>query len=633
LDSGEHRRRELEFADRGGVDAVSDVALVSQPVWPQPGKPLTTPYAPNLVMLPFQPPVTYTQGGFGGGQTLLQLLESGVPAIQVEAATVAADVANAPSDNVTVTVYDKFYNPLGEINDYISLSFQFARNAVGAAQIVMKGVDPLAPAVLACAQTTVPITIETGTQRWSGRVMTADDTFGPIEGTPPNRAVRTVTVTCVDEYAYLDHILCWPNFLLPIEVQFPSEAVYIGPAVTCVKTLVAEQCFRLQSGIYELINSFGSLDFEPLSANWASALLSGGGDLQQMLLTPIVIVPTDPVNDTSPWVSFSGRMDQISTLIDQVVKDTGTNVTMTLWMPGDPQPDVVGPDGLKATLTVPTVVMDATDNLNVTGATGTFLDGIFQDVVDLQNGVLGQTLAPFLNPTNEYAPQGINIAPTVGVNFVQPWVVMTDDPRSGMIASQVKARTPLCTTVVAGGKSPQWLDDLLNILASWAIQAITIAIGITGIPSDLFDGVIDDVIFAFWEARNFERQQALGPYAWAEYFAQTGSSAYTLDSWFAMQNAMWDTRGLYSYQWSFLNGYPYTIGVDVFVGQLASIVNRGLLYTDYINSVVFTDDRTTRLGKVEITVGDLEFVLNPVAKIYRKLVNTEKAMQILALNT
>jgi len=106
-----------------------------------------------------------------------------------------------------------------------------------------------------------------------------------------------------------------------------------------------------------------------------------------------------------------------------------------------------------------------------------------------------------------------------------------------------------------------------------------------------------------------------------------------LDSWFAMQNAMWDTRGLYSYQWSFLNGYPYTIGVDIFVGQLASIVNRGLLYTDYVNSVVFTDDRTTRLGKVEITVGDLEFVLNPVAKIYRKLVNTEKAMQILALNT
>lgn len=95
---------------------------------------------------------------------------------------------------------------------------------------------------------------------------------------------------------------------------------------------------------------------------------------------------------------------------------------------------------------------------------------------------------------------------------------------------------------------------------------------------------------------------------------------------------MWDTRGLYTYQWTFLNGFPYTFGVDLFVGQLASFACRGKLYTDWVDSVVYTDDRTTRLGKLEVTVGDGQFVENPIAKIYRKMVGFEKAFQILTLS-
>ena len=602
---------------------------MSSPVQPvNPAVP-TTPYPPNQVMLPFQPPVTYQNGQFNNGDTLLQLLQSGVPAVAIEAATIAGNVADNPPDDVAITVFSKTYVPQGEINDYLGLTFQFARNRAGSAEFILKGNDPLVPTLLNCPQTMVPITIETGTSRWSGRVLTCEDKLGKFGDSP--RPVNYVVVTCVSDYSMLDHILCWPNFLMPLEVQFPSEALYIGPVVTCVKTLIAEQSFRLQSGIWSFINDLGSFNIGSAINDletWANKLLGGGGNLLEMLLTPIVVVPTNPIFDTSPWVSFSGRMDTCATLIDQVCKDTGTNVTVTLWLPGDPQPA-----GMLIPLTVPTYVVDAKDNLNVTGPTGTFLDGILQDTVDLQSSVLGQTLSPFLNPNNNYAPQGINIAPTVGVNFVQPWVVLTDDPRGGLLEYSVKGRTPLCYTVVAGGKSPQWINNLLNILASWAIDAITTAIGITGIPSDLFNATIDDVILAFWQANNAYRQNAMGPYGWPEYFCQTGSSAYTLDSWFAMQAAMWDTAGRYAYQWTFYNGYPYTIGVDIFVGQMASFASRGQLYTDFVDSVVYTDNRTDRVGKLEVTVGDGTFVENPVAKLYRKLVSFEKAFQIITLST
>lgn len=597
---------------------------MTEPVQPVNPVPQPTPYPANQVLLPFQPPIVYSDSQYAGGQTLLQMLESGIPAVQIEGATVAADVANNPPDEVAVMVYSKTYQAAGEINDYLGLTFQMARNRVASAEIILKGTDPMIPLLMSCPQTTVPITIQVGTmQRWSGRVFTCEDKLSKFGETP--RPVNTVVVTCISDYAWLDKILCWPNFLLPIQVQFPAEALFIGPVVTCVKTLVAEQAFRLQSGIWELVDNLGSLDSD--WTTWFGTLLESNGHLLQMLLTPIVVVPTDPIFDASPWVSFSGRMDQCSTLIEQVCKDTGTNVTMTLWLPGDPQPQ-----GLLVPLTQATIVMDATDNLNVTGPTGTFLDGILQDTVDLNNSVLGETLDPFLNPNNAYAPQGINIAPEIGVNFVQPWVVLTDDPRSGLLEYSVKGRHPLAFTVVAGGKSPQWINDLLNIAASWAIDAITTAIGISGIPDDLFNGIIDDLILAFWQAENGSRRLDLGPYGFPEYFCQTGSSSYTLDSWFAMQNAMWDTRGLYTYQWTFYNGYPYEIGVDIFVGQMASFANRGLLYTDFVDSVVYADDRGTRLGKLEVTVGDGQFVENPVAKLYRKLVNFEKAFQIITLS-
>ena len=596
---------------------------MTNPIQPANVVPQPTPYPANQVLLPFQPPVQYVDGQFSSGKTLLELLESGVPETEMAAATIAANVAQNPPDDVTITVYSKTYQRIGEINDYISLQFQFARNKVAGAEIVLKGIDPIAPIALNCPNTTVPITIETGTMRWSGRVLTAEDKFAPIGDS--QRPVRVVILTCVNDYAWLDKILCWPNFLLPIQIQFPAEALYIGPAVTCVKTLVAEQCFRLQSGLWELVDNLGSLDLDWTA--WFGTLLESDGNLLDMLMTPIVVVPTNPIFDTSPWVSFSGRMDQCSTLIEQVCKDTGTNVTVQLWLPGDPQPA-----GLIVPLHLPTIVVDATDNLNVTGPTGTFLDGILQTAVDLENSLLGQVLAPFLNPTAAYAPQGVNIAPAVGVNFVQPWVVLTDDPRGPLLEYSIKGRTPLAHTVVAGGKSPQWINDLLNIVVSWAIDAITIAIGITGIPDDLFDGTIDDVILAFWQSENGGRRRDLGPYAWPEYFCQTGSSAYTLDSWFAMQNAMWDTRGMYTYQWTFLNGFPYTLGVDIFVGQLASFASRGRLYTDYVDSVVYTDNRTTRVGKLEVTVGDGQFAESPIAKLYRKLVGFEQAFQIITLS-
>jgi hypothetical protein len=515
-----------------------------------------------------------------------------------------------------VTLYSNFYKPAGEVGDYISVDVEFPRNQIETATIVMKVTDPLAPLAMTCYQTVVPVTIQVGEMRWSGRVTEYD--YAMVRG------VKTLTLQCQGDYSWFSKILVWPNFLLPIQTQYPTKALFLGPAITCIKTCIQEQTFRLQSGIWEAVNNLlsGNLDWEA----WIGTLLESDGNPIDMLMTPIVVIPTDPLFDTSPWVSFNARMDKVSTVVEQVVKDNGLVLSANLWLPGEPQPE-----GLLIPLTLPTIVVDVKDRSGRTGPTGTAIDGLILDVVDIQAGVLGDTLAPFLNPDNAYAPEGVNIAPVLGVDFVQPWVLFHDHPRGGLTEFHLYGHHPLAFTVIGGGKSPKWINDLINATFEWFIDAISIAIGITGIPSDLLDGTFDDVLLAFQLIENFERRVKLGPYGWPEYFVQTGASAYTLDEWFALEGAMWDTRGYHAVRLSFDNGFPYTIGKDLFVGCLASFVVDGWMYTEFLEKVTFRDDRKSR-AKIDCVIGDGKSHDNPFVKVVRNLTKFQEAFQIITLS-
>lgn len=516
-----------------------------------------------------------------------------------------------------VTLYSKTYEPLGECSDYISVTCDFTRNAIDSATVVMKVTDPLAYSAMQCFETVVPITIQVGAMRWTGRVDNFD--YAMVNG------VKTLTLQCMGDYAWFSKILVWPNFLAPIQLQWPNRALFIGPAITCIKTLIQEQCFRLQSGIWELTNNLLSGNFDWHA--WFGRVLTSNGNPIDMLLTPIVVVPTNPLFDTSKWVSFNGRMDKISTVLEQVLKDNGLLLTADLWLPGEPQPE-----GLTVELKAPTIVVDCKDRSGITGPTGTFLDGLITFGVDLVNSSLGEVLAPFLNPSNEYAPEGVNIAPALGVNFVEPWAIFHDHPRSGLTEFHLFGHHPLAYTVIGGGKSPKWINDLINATLEWFIDSISIAIGITGIPSDLLNGTLDDVLLAFQLVENYDRRLKLGPYGWPEFFVQTGASAYTLDEWFALTSAMWDTRGYHAVQLTFDNGFPYTLGVDLFIGSLASFALEGTLYTEYVERATFTDDRSSR-AKVMCVIGDGKRHDNPIIKLQRNMVHFQEAFQIITLSS
>jgi hypothetical protein len=450
------------------------------------------------------------------------------------------DLYDAPTD-FDVQMYTNNYGSSEHCGDYISCKFDKPRNKVETATLVLKGNDPLVDMVMQCHETVVPITISNGGQRvWTGRVDTFDDAI--VHG------VNTVTCQLIGDWNWNNKVLCFPNFLAPIEAQFPTRALYIGPAISCILFMWSSQAFRLQSGIWELVNNIA----DPQA--WFGTLEMG-----QDLLTPVAVNWIDPLLDTSKWVSYSGRMDTLATLVEQILKDNGLHLTIDLWLEGDPQP-IKG-----VTLKGPAhLIVNCVDRSGVTGPTGSFIDGALFDLLDLENGVLGDVLNPFLNPANEYAPEGVNIAPTFGINFVPPFVIFNaDGPQNGGIEElHFNGHHPLAYTVVGGGKSPRWMNDLVNATLEYLVDALQIAAGFTGIPSNVLDGIFDDVLLAFQEVENFDRRVKLGPFGYPEYFTSTGSSAYTLDMYFALRSAMWDSRGYHSAQITVNNCYPYRLGVD-----------------------------------------------------------------------
>lgn len=535
-------------------------------------------------------------------------------AAAVETATLAARVEQAAPTEIVVEVYDKFWRRIGEAGDYISLNCTKPRNQTPVLQMQFKGSDPLVPILRNCRNEVVGLTVSIGALRWAFTVDKA--AYRLTDG------LKTLDIEALGLYDYLSYLMIWPNYLLPIQAQIPSRAVFIGPICTVIESMIAEQAFRLQSGLWELVNNLGSLNLDWRA--WFGTALQARGNFFDMLHTPIYVVRTNPLFDTSPLVSVTSRMEPVATVIEKLVKSYGVTVEVELWLPGDPQPDVW------SRLNLPTYVVRVVDRSNVTGPTGTILDSIIKQIVNLEQSVLGGVLQPFLNPEGVYAPDGVYIAPTIGVNYVQPWTLLIDHPRGPLERFEIVDHHPQGWNILIGGRSPKWINDIINATTSWILDMLMIVAGLTGVPSNLFDGLFNDVLLSFQLIQNFERRNDMGPYGRPEKFIPTGAAPYNIDALFSFISAMWDSRGYRSAIAEFRNGYPYSVGRDIFPGAMMSIAENGTLYSDYIENIMISDSREER-AKVVVQIGDGKAEEAPIARFQRLITGIQEAINVITL--
>ena len=551
---------------------------------------------------------------------------------RADAAKRLAEKFSSDDTEYTITLCDKFWNQVGIIGQYVEVSGTIPRNAAPQATLTLPtnhwAIDPLAE----CETTMVGVIIETEGVSEAFYVKRFRRKLG-------EDGVWTYIAELEGIWAILGYLPIWPSWYLPIQTQPFSHAVFAGPICTVLEAAAAQSSLRIQGGINEFLNNSLSLNADVRA--WFGTILQrikNNGQVSTALKTPLYIVRTGLLRDTSPLYVKTVRMSTVAQMITETTPAYGVDVRVYLWRPGMPQPDKW------ANLDRPTYVMTVKDRSQIEGPTKTIFDSALRLVVDVQGSLLGKALSPLLNPKNAYAPEGLHIAPSLGVDFVPPYAVLVtpDDivadgevvrERSALTTCEIVHNTPLGWQHIIGGKSPKWLNDLMNAFYSFVIDAAQIILGFTGVPSNLLDGFLNDAFFAFQLVQHYERRDEMGPYHPAiEVFTATNSSPYNLEALFQFIKVLWESRGYTTAIATFRgqNG-PYKLGKDIFPGALMSLVyaSRTKLFTDHIELVSFKANRTVR--ELTVQIGDGKPLEHSTVQLRRNVSELIAAWNVVSL--
>ncbi|UCZ58642.1 hypothetical protein [Mycolicibacterium phocaicum] len=561
-------------------------------------------------------------------------LDSGDKWREAEAAEVLSQSFAADDTSITLTACDYLWRDVDRIGDFIEFTWTTPRNLAPQATLTLGADHHLVPFFRTCEQTMVGVLFETEGISEAYYVKKMREKLDA-------RGVWTYVIELVGIFDILNYLVIWPSWYLPIQAQPFSHAIYAGPICTCIEAMAAEQALRIQSGMWEFVNN--ALSFNPDVRAWFGTVLQGlkrDGKPSTILKTPLYVVRTGLLRDGSPLYVKTVRMQTVGQIITEITPAYGVDVRIYLWRPGMPQPDKW------ANLEVPTYVMTVKDRSQIEGPTKSILDSAIRTVVDVQGSLLGNTLAPLLNPDGKYAPEGVYIAPTLGIDFVRPYAVLvtpdnviTEDgdvvrERSPLLSCEIAHTTPLGWQHIIGGKSPKWLNDFINAFFAYVIDVAQIVLGFTGVPSNLLDGFLNDSFLAFQLIEHYVRRNSVGPYHPAiEVFTSTNSAPYNVEALFQFIQVLWNSRGYTTAIATFRgqNG-PYKLGRDIFPGALMTLVyaSRTKLYTDYIELVSGKVNRSTR--ELTVQMGDGKPLEHPIAQLRRNISEAMAAVNVVSLS-
>lgn len=353
---------------------------------------------------------------------------------------------------------------------------------------------------------------------------------------------RWIQVEAVHGIEYLNRIHMWPAWWLPPEIQPPSTTG-IGGAITVLKGELAGQLVRLQEPLRK-VNLF-----DPKTWN-----------LFRNAFWPLAVNPRGVgLADTSKWTITDARMDRYWDVMQDVCKTNNIVPKVDLYIHGeDPQPF---PEFMK--LDRNTVVVDFVEKGNDYVFTGTIVDGIIRSGLEFADNALGAIVYPILGDRgwDDYLQKA------AGTLRGRPIAVYRTGKYS--TASRVEQMThlPLATRVTGGGKSPNWLNDLVVNAGNFIAGAIGAAIGLPWLSLGVLSDQLKDRFMAFHSREDHRLAKEAGPLRFRETFVSGQGTGLSLDLMAAMQSAAWDHRGYTSSAIDVSNGAPYYVGLDIEKGD------------------------------------------------------------------
>ncbi|AXQ51859.1 minor tail protein [Gordonia phage Catfish] len=434
-----------------------------------------------------------------------------------------------------ITYYDHSYNEQGTIGDYISAEFEFKRNDVGGGTLVMPGDSPHAARLKECAPTAdrpygdvVPLTMRYRGERWSGRVFTYDN-----EGVPGN---KVLTCQLVSDWMHFRALLAYPNPLLPLAVQWPQNDPFLGPIDAAVKYYVLKNAWR--HGL-------------PIEVLWPD-----GRNFFRL----------------NKYSNFMARMAPMDELFKDALKDTEANVTLTLWLPGDPQPS---PETHH--LRKPCIVLDVRENRD------------------------------------------------------RRHVKWHEGEGGGIIRSKVSGRASQGANIVVGGKSYDFINELVAQGANALINGALTYFGLAGV-GDIIGDQLDDVVLAFNLFTHWETVLTHGDFYFREKYQNGGAGGFTGDAVQAGMQGIHENKARRSVRFEVEDGMPWYFGDDYTIGDIVQANVDEEWHEQVVNSAVVKDDRSGGV-QVSTVIGDDEIGEHPVSRIIRRSKDLEKWIKAASLAT
>ena len=134
----------------------------------------------------------------------------------------------------------------------------------------------------------------------------------------------------------------------------------------------------------------------------------------------------------------------------------------------------------------------------------------------------------------------------------------------------------------------------------------------------LYQGQLDDVLFAFQKYTDPKRVFAMGSHALLEHMEQGSGTAYTVAGTVTMRIGHWKTRPHTACKVSVVNGYPWLVYDDFELGDRVAFELAELLFTDQVSGIKWTYSTSDAL-KCELSIGTDEDEEDPFARGLRAI--------------
>lgn len=466
--------------------------------------------------------------------------------------------------------------------------------------------------------------------RWGGKVTA-------VNAKRDTNGLHTIEMQAVSNREHLKHILASVNPVFVPEVAMPKMYVSL---MNCRTNLTVALFLNLARQFFPLLSIPANI-FNP------GAWLNNSVRNLNPLNWPIQPQFLNPLFDTSRLEAFASRWQDLHTTSAAILEDAGCQWRAYTFLKDEdtesPHPELAGLGnnlpGLLGDIVgditdemfMPTrsaVILAVEDKSGVVGPTGTLVDGPINLIAATADSLITETLIPEYDKDGDGQTDPL-IRKWFGVAPDPPSVVFRDGEYSGIVEAQKAVHGVTAKSVVVGGKSPGWLNDLLTFSIRYGLSQLSALIyfaqpggagsyqqpGTPGLEN-LYNGELDDVFFAYQRYTDPIRQLRVGDYGFLETFQQGPGTAYTISGVLSLRAGVHKTRAYTNYRTTVRNAAPFIYGVDYTLGDRVGFEMANVIYTDQVSGVRLSWD-VNKPVNYQIAIGNDAEDEDPVSKALR----------------